>query len=162
MYDGELLSKLLERENNAPLKEVFSFLEPQERLKKLLALRSYVGKEAYAMYVRMVLQFDTHGLLSKTILEALDGLKKEDLMHRSEIDKLSEFPEQLTIYRGTDISENTPRVFWSLSKDIAMSHYNGRLFHAIVNKHDIFAYFCCNCNEEEVLALVTDNFTILL
>lgn len=44
MYDGELLSKLLERENNAPLKEVFSFLEPQERLEKLLALRSYVDK----------------------------------------------------------------------------------------------------------------------
>ena len=118
MYDGELLSKLLERENNAPLKEVFSFLEPQERLEKLLALRSYVDKEAYAIYVRMVLQFDTHGLLSKTILEALNGLKQEDLMHRSEIDKLSEFPEQLTIYRGTDISENTPRIFSARSRAV--------------------------------------------
>ena len=113
------------------------------------------------MYVRMVLQFDTHGLLFETILEALNGLKQEDLMHQSEIDKLSEYPELLTIYRGTDISENTPRIFWSLSAEIAMSHYQGRLFRATVNKHDIFAYFCCNCNEEEVLALVTDNFTIL-
>ena len=161
MYDGELLSKLLERENNAPLKEVFSCVDPQERLEKLLNLKPYVDREAYAMYVRMVLQFDTHGLLFETILEALNGLKQEDLMHQSEIDKLSEYPELLTIYRGTDISENTPRIFWSLSAEIAMSHYQGILFRATVNKHDIFAYFCCNCNEEEVLALVTDNFTIL-
>lgn len=161
MYDGELLSKLLERGNNAPLKEVFGCAAPQERLEKILSLRPYVDRAAYAMFVRMSLQFNTKGMLSETILDALNGLKQEDLMHQSEIDKLSEFPEQLTIYRGTDISENTPRIFWSLSKDIAISHYNGRLFSAIVNKHDIFAYFCCNCDEEEVLALVTDNFTIL-
>ena len=141
MYDGKLLNKLLERKNNMPIKEVYDCIIPQERLEKLLTLRPHVDKSAYAMYVRIVLQFDTHGLFDKTILEALNGLKQEDLMHQSEIDKLSEFPEQLTIYRGTDISENTPRIFWSLSKDIAMSHYNGRLFRAIVNKHDIFAYF---------------------
>lgn len=161
MYDGELLSKLLERETNAPLKELFGYVDSQERLEKLLSLRPYIDRAAYAMFVRISLQFNTKGMLSETILDALNGLKQEDLMHQSEIDKLSEFPEQLTIYRGTDVFENAPRIFWSLSEEIAMSHYQGRLFRAIVNKHDIFAYFCCNCNEEEVLALVTNNFTIL-
>ena len=161
MYDGELLSKLLECETSAPLKELFGYVDSQERLEKLLSFRPHVDRAAYAMFVRMSLQLNTKGMLSETILDALSGLNQEDLMHQSEIDKLSEFPEQLTIYRGTDVFENTPRIFWSLSEEIEMSHYQGRLFRAIVNKHDIFAYFCCNCNEEEVLALVANNFTIL-
>lgn len=160
MYDGELLQKLLERENNAPLREVFGYVTPQEKLERLLALRPYVDREAYAMYVRIVLQFNTHGISFDTLLSALRGLKQEDLMHSSEIDKLSKFPEQLTIYRGTDPSESTPRIFWSLSADKAMRFYNGRFFSAVVNKNDIFAYFCYNGDEEEILALVTDSFTI--
>ena len=161
MYDGELLSKLLERKTNKPLKELFAYVNPQERLEKLLSLRPHVDRAAYAMFVRMSLQFNTKGMLSETILDVLNGLKQEDLMHQSEIDKLSEFPEQLTIYRGTDVFESTPRLFWSLSKEKAMRHYQGKLFRAIVNKDDIFAYFCHNCDEEEVLASITENFTIL-
>lgn len=50
---------------------------------------------------------------------------------------------------------------WSLDRDTAMRYYNGRLFRAIVNKQDIFAYFSLNSDEEEIVAYVTEGYEII-
>ena len=158
MYDGELLQELLKKENNKVLKEIWSCSNCTERFEKLLSIREKVDKIAYAMYVRMAIQFDTHGVPLETLLLVLDGLSQKDLMSKEELDKLADMPEILTIYRGTDIYEFPPRISWSLLKNKACWFEQGKMYKAEINKQEIFAYFCSNGDEEEVIAHVTDNF----
>ncbi|CUX69948.1 hypothetical protein BN3590_03796 [Clostridium sp. C105KSO15] len=158
MYDGELLQKLLNDEKNKVLKEVLSLFESKERFEKLLSIRAQVDKTAYAMYVRMVIQMDTHRVPLEMLFEALNELKQEDLMSEEEITKLNAMPEMLIIYRGTDANEYPPRISWSLLEDKARWFEQGKMYKAIINKHDIYAYFCSNGDEEEIIAHVTDNF----
>lgn len=162
MYDGELLQELLQKGNNKVLKEIWACSNCTERFEKLLSIRDQVDKTAYAMYVRMAIQFDTHRVPLKTLLLVLDGLTQEDLMTREELDKLEEMPENLTIFRGTDRNEFPPRISWSLSEHKARWFYQGQMYKALINKQDIYAYFCSNGTEEEIIAHITNNFDEIL
>ena len=160
MYDGERLQMLLQKEKNYRLKEAISYLmmDPTEGFKFLIAIRNEVDLEAYAMYVRMLTQTNTHDVPLEMLLKAYEGLKQEDLMSKEEIDKLAELPEELTIYRGTDALEYPPRISWSLLESKARTFENGQMYKATINKSDILAYYSSNGDEEEIIAHVTDNF----
>lgn len=158
MCDACLLQRLIKKENNQELKKIITIYDSTEKFKKLISIRSQVDRTAYAMYVRMAIQMDTHGVPLEILLEALKGLEKEDLMSKKEIKKLKAMPDILTIYRGTDAREDSPRISWSLSEKRARIFAHGQMYKADVNKHDIYAYFSENSDEEEIIAHVTDNY----
>ena len=145
MYDGELLQKLLEKEHNKVLKEVLSCFDATEKFEKLISVREKVDKEAYAMYVRFAIQTNTHDVPLEMLLDALKGLKQDDLMSKEEIDKLSKMPEILTIYRGTDPMEYPPRISWSLLEEKARWFDQGQMYKATINKNDIFVKKGVDC-----------------
>lgn len=162
MYDGELLQELLKKEKNKVLKEIWDFSNNTKTFENLLSIRETVDKEAYAMFVRTAIQNNTYGVPLKILLLVLDGLTQEDLMSKEELNRLTEMPENLTIYRGTDRNEFPPRISWSLSLNRARWFDQGQMYKATINKQKIFAYFCCNTNEEEVIAHITNNFDEIL
>lgn len=158
MYDCELLAELLNKEKNQILRSVIMIPDSTEKFEKLISIRDSVDPNAYAMYVRMALQIDTHSVPLDVLLKALQGLTQEDLMSSDEITKLQNMEDMLTIYRGTDYFECPPRLSWSLLYDKARDFSHGKMFKTSINKHDIIAYFCCNGDEEEIIAHVTDNY----
>lgn len=157
MFDGLLLQELIKKENNMPLKQILGYPTAEERIEKLLEIKPYADKDAYAMYVRMVIQVDTHNVQLEDLLDVLYGLKPKDLMYKCELEEFEKLPDELTIYRGTNVFEKQPRISWSLSKDTAMRFYNGKLFTAIVDKNDVFGYFTHNCQEREILAYIKES-----
>lgn len=164
MYDGERLQELFKNERNLPLKDCIMrlMMDPTEGFNYLISLRDNVDLEAYAMYVRMLTQTNTHGVPLETLLKAYDGLRQEDLMSEEEIEKLAAMPDELTIYRGTDALEFPPRISWSLLERKARIFENGQMYKAVINKKDILAYYSSNGDEEEIIAHVTDNFDDIL
>ncbi len=157
MFEDLLLQELIKEENNMPLTQIFGYSTVEERIEKLLEIKPYADKDAYAMYVRMVIQVDTHNVQLEALLDALHGLKPKDLMCKCELEEYEKLPDELTIYRGTNVFEKQPRISWSLSKDTAMQYYNGKMFTAIVNKNDVFGYFTHNCQEREILAYIKES-----
>ena len=164
MFDGEKLQILLQKEKNIILKDLFSykFSNPAEKFEFLISIRHEVDLEAYATFVRMLTQMNTQNVPLEVLLKAYEGLKPNDLMCKDEIDRLLALSDELTIYRGTDASEYYPRISWTLLESKARTFENGRLYRAIVNKRDIFAYYSINTNEEEIIAHVTKNFDVIL
>ena len=160
MYDGERLQELFKNEKNLPLKNCIMRLmtDSTDGFNYLISLREKVDLEAYAMYVRMLTQTNTHGVPLEILLKAYEGLKQEDLMSREELDKLASLPDELVIYRGTDALEFPPRISWSLLESKARIFENGQMLKAVVNKKDILAYYSSNGDEEEIIAHITDNF----
>lgn len=160
MYDGERLQELFKNEKNLALKECIMHLmmDPTEGFNYLISLRNDVDLEAYAMYVRILTQTNTQGVPLEILLKAYEGLRQEDLMSKEEIDKLSDMPEELIIYRGTDALEFPPRISWSLLERKARTFENGQMYKAKINKKDILAYYSSNGDEEEIIAHVTDDF----
>jgi hypothetical protein len=163
MFNTKRLIKLLKKKNNATLKEsmAYSADTPVKGFQYLISIRDTVDLEAYAMYVRMLTQADTDGVPLEVLLEAYRGLAQNDLMSIGEIQKLDMLPEQLVIYRGTDPSESVPRLSWSLSKETAEIYRRGRMFRARISKKDILAYYCENCDEEEIIAHVTGDYEVI-
>lgn len=162
MYDTFLLKILLNKEKNKPLKGIITIIDATEKFKQLIAIRTKVDKAAYAMYVRMAIQMDTYGVSLEILLEALDGLKQEDLMSKKELKKFKVMPDMITIYRGTDAGEYPPRISWSLLEGKARIFAHGQMYKAVISKRDIYAYFCENSDEEEIIAHVTNNFEDIL
>ena len=160
MLDFERLPELFKDERNLPLKDCINrlMMDPTEGFNYLILLRNNVDLEAYAMYVRMLTQANTQGVLLETLMKAYEDLRQEDLMSEEEIEKLAAMPDVLTIYRGTDALEFPPRISWSLSEEKARKFENGQMYRAVINKKDILAYYSSNCDEEEIIAHVTDNY----
>lgn len=162
MYDTFLLKILLNKEKNKPLKRIITIIDATEKFKQLIAIRTKVDKAAYAMYVRMAIQMDTYGVPLEILLEALDGLKQEDLMSKKELKKFKVVPDMITIYRGTDAGEYPPRISWSLLEGKARIFAHGQMYKAVINKNDVYAYFCDNSDEEEIIAHVTEHYENIL
>lgn len=163
MYDGKKLNILLQNKRNARLCETLSASKnPTERFNFLISLRNEVDIEAYAMFVRILTQKDTHHVPLEILLKEYDGIKQDLLMSKEEIDKLALLPDKLIIYRGTDLFEYPPRISWSLIESNARMFENGQLYRAVVNKREILAYYSSNSDEEEIIAHVTDNFENVL
>ena len=70
--------------------------------------------------------------------------------------KYLELPDIIDIYRGTTLKENSPRLSWSLDKTIANNFYQGRMFHAKINRDSIIAFFSEKTHEYEVIASVNE------
>lgn len=162
MFDEEKLTRLLRIPKNQDLKRINTYFDSKEKFDYLLSIKNKVEKDAYAMFTRIAIQTDTYGVSIETLLKVLEGLTQRDLMTKEEICKLEKKPEMLTIYRGTDPDEYPPRLSWSLMEDKARQYDQGQMYRALINKNKIFAYFCSNTNEEEVIAYVTDSFDDIL
>ena len=73
--------------------------------------------------------------------------------------KYEAFPDKITIYRGSqDPNEEKPRISWSLLKNVAKNFGPAHMFQATISKENVIAYFSKNGDEEEILAVVGDNF----
>lgn len=65
-------------------------------------------------------------------------------------------------YRGTqNPSERMPRLSWSLKKEVAHNFGPSHIFKTSVPKDSVIAYYSKGGDEEEILAIVTDNFEII-
>jgi hypothetical protein len=49
----------------------------------------------------------------------LDGVSWNDIMYQDELDAINSFESEITIYRGTDSSENLPGLSWAIRKGVA-------------------------------------------
>ena len=49
MFNGLLLQELIKKENNMPLTQLFGYSTAEERIEKLLEIKPYADKDAYAM-----------------------------------------------------------------------------------------------------------------
>ena len=129
----------------------------------LYALKSNIPKELYAYYLRKLLQFNTANVPVEFRLQMLQGVNRSDLMYQEELDAISKFGSHVTIYRGASKDEIQPGLSWTLRRDIAESgdFYKGRLFIAEIPSASILLYLSKEEDEEEIVAHVTDNYTVI-
>lgn len=142
--------------------EVFRLKEEWENEKafqKLISLRTIIPKELYARCLYELLVTDTDEVLMDTLIEAFSGVDRKDIMFEEDLIKYESFPDKITIYRGSqNPNEEKPRISWSLLRNVAMRFGPAHMFQAIILKEDVIAYFSKNGDEEEILAVVGDNF----
>ena len=129
----------------------------------LLELRNEIPKELYSFYLRKLLLFNTANVSVELRLKMLDGVARDDIMFQEELDALHNFDENVTIYRGTSKNEREPGLSWSIKRYVAESSdfYRGRLYIATIPTSSILFYFSKNTAEEEIIAHVIDNYTIV-
>lgn len=102
---------------------------------------------------------DTDEVLMDTLIEAFSGVDRKDIMFEEDLIKYEAFPDKITIYRGSqNPNEEKPRISWSLLRKVAMNFGPAHMFQATILKEDVIAYFSKNGDEEEILAVVGDNF----
>lgn len=96
-------------------------------------------------------------------LRMLDGVSWEDIMYQDELDAINNFEPEITIYRGTDLSEDMPGLSWALRKSIAASEpFNrGKVFKAVIPKEKILVYFAHEEDETEIIAHITSGYSII-
>jgi hypothetical protein len=83
------------------------------------SLRPLIQKELYAFNLRALLQFNTKNVSVEMRLHMLDGVSWNDIMYQDELDAINSFESEITIYRGTDSSENLPGLSWAIRKGVA-------------------------------------------
>lgn len=142
--------------------EVFRLQEEWENeraFQKLISLRTIIPKELYAMCLYKLFVTDTDEVLMDTLIEAFSGVDRKDIMFEEDLIKYESFPDKITIYRGSqNPNEDNPRISWSLLRKVAMNFGPAHMFQATISKEDVIAYFSKNGDEEEILAVVGDNF----
>ena len=145
------------------LRQSKSALDALPSYNYLLELRNEIPKELYSFYLRKLLLFNTANVSVELRLKMLDGVARDDIMFQEELDTLRNFGENVTIYRGTSIDEREPGLSWSIKKYVAESSdfYRGRLFIARIPTSSILCYFSMDTTEEEIIAHVIDNYTIV-
>ena len=129
----------------------------------LESLRPSLPKDLYAYNLRALLQFSTKNVSVEMRLRMLDGVAWDDIMYQDEIDTINNFESEITIYRGTNPSEEIPGLSWALQKSIAASEpFNrGKVFKAVIPKEKILVYFAHEEDETEIIANVTSNFVVI-
>jgi hypothetical protein len=133
--------------------------ENEKAFQKLISLRAIMPKELYAMCLYKLFVTDTDEVLMDTLIDAFSGVDRKDIMYEEDLIKYESFPEWITIYRGSqNPDEEKPRISWSLLKNVAMNFGPAHMFKATISKEDVIAYFSKNGDEEEILAIVDDNF----
>lgn len=154
--NNELMSKYPECE------DVFRLqmnMENEKAFQKLISLRTAIPKELYAMCLYRLFIMDTDGVLMDTLIAAFSGVDRKDIMCDEDLIKYELLPHKITIYRGSqDPNEKTPRISWSLSREVAHIFGSEHMFQATISKEDVIAYFSKNGDEEEILAIVGNNF----
>lgn len=161
MYSADRLKELLEKDNNKILKEVLLKDEAIDKFKYLIMLKKQVDLEAYAMYVRILTQMDTEDVPLEILEDAYAGLEKKDVMAKEELERFEELPQMITIYRGTTSLENPPRISWSLKRQVAERFAIGYLYKATIDKDSIWAYYCSNNDEEEIITRVLNGYKLI-
>ena len=143
-------------------KEIFNLQdnwENERAFQKLISLRSVIPKKLYAMCLYKLFVTDIDEVLVDTLIEAFSGIDREDIMFEEDLIKYNSFPEKITIYRGSqNPNEEKPRMSWSLLQNVANNFATAHMFKATISKEDVIAYFSQNGDEEEILAVVGDNF----
>lgn len=120
-----------------------------------------IPTDLYAKYIRQCFQQDTYNVPIQLMEQAFQGIPRKQLMTRKERKLFKNLPEEITIYRGTDKSECTPRLSWSLDASVAQKHTRGRIYKATIPKDIIIAYFCDNTYEEEIVVSLKENYEII-
>ncbi|MCQ2472229.1 MAG: hypothetical protein MJ147_09365 [Clostridia bacterium] len=129
----------------------------------LESIRTQIPNELYAYNLRSLLEFNTANVPVEMRLRMLKDVTWNEIMYQDELDAISRFDSQITIYRGTNSSEKKPGISWTLQKSIAYSEpFNrGRVFKATISKESIIAYFAHKENEEEIIANVNSEYSIV-
>lgn len=117
--------------------------------------RGEIGEELYAYCLRELLKTNTGGASRDCRLRMLEGVRREDIMFRGELEALSNLISPVKLYRGAPYSEDRPGLSWSLRRSTAEEFFRGRLFEAETSKDSIIAYFA-DQNEEEVLVDISE------
>lgn len=126
---------------------------------KLISLRDCIPSELYGACLRYLYIADTNGVNLETLLTAFHNIDKQDIMEDTELEKYKSFQDKITIFRGTDDDkEETPRLSWSLSLKVAKRFATVHLFKSVISKKEVIAYFNNTSYEEEIIALVGDDF----
>lgn len=129
----------------------------------LESIRHSIPKELYAYNLRNLLQWNTENVSPEMRLRMLEGVSWEDIMYQDELDAIEKFDSLITIYRGTDPSEEKPGLSWALRKSEADSvpFNRGRVFKAVIPKEDILVYLAHEEDETEIIANVTSGYAII-
>ena len=152
----DLKGKYSECEEVFRLQEDF---ENEKAFKKLISLRTIIPKELYAMCLYRLFVHDTNEVPMDTLIEAFSGVDRKDIMYEEDLKKYEALPDEITIFRGSqDPNEEKPRISWSLTKDVAEEFNSAHMFQATISKENVIAYFSKNVDEEEIVAVVGDNF----
>ena len=128
---------------------------PNKCYKKLMKVKTILPKDVFGLYLRKICQSDTEDF-SYNMLRNLYKDLGDNLMRQHEIDYISELPNSIEIYRGTENEkEILPRISWSLDIKVAQVYAAKHLFKAIIPKDKIIAYY--SSNEKEVIAFLQDS-----
>ena len=136
------------------LKHIFALHEDDyypEAFQLLYDARASLDIDVYSSTLRRLYQVDTDGVPLTLLIDAFSYACPSDLMTEHEIQLLQALPEQLTIYRGSQNMESRSRISWSLSSSIASAY--GIVTSKMIKRDDVYAYWCDNTNEEEIIYL---------
>lgn len=158
--DMKIIKKQMEK--HPELAELISMcLENScEAYKYLYSLKNSIPKELYAYRLRELWKMKTHQVPTELALHMFEGVLPEDIMYEDELKRIKQLDDFVTVYRGAEISEEKPRLSWTLRKSVATSSdfARGILFKAKVPKEDILLYIAHDGDEEEVVVHVTANY----
>ena len=136
--------------------------EYEEAFQKLISLRGKIPEGLYGRILTCMYLMDTDEVNIETLKTAFSGVARETLMYDEDLEMYKVMPDTITIYRGTqDPSEKMPRLSWSLKQDVARGFGPSHMFKASISKARVIAYYSKGGDEEEILAVVTDNFEII-
>lgn len=147
---------------NADLYLIIQNINPKYRLYLFKEICSQLSKEDYCFGLKTA-YIKTEGLNDKdtkiTLDEILDLFKKSDLkmLMGEDYEKFCDFPDVLTIYRGTSKGNSSKAISWTIDKDRAIWFYkkynsNGTVLEAQIKKEDVVCYLDKTaCNENEVI-----------
>ena len=161
------VKKALKQKESYP--EVASIIQrtlnnTEEGYTYLYSLKNLIPKELYAYNLRTIWNMTTNGLSVGLALKMFEGVDPEDIMYEEELKAIEGFEDYITIYRGANKDETSPRLSWTLRKDVAFNNSEfagGRLFKAIVSKKDILLYISKDCDEEEIVVYVNGECDIV-
>lgn len=122
---------------------------------------NYLNSQDFASglaYIWTITEFPNHdaNVSLNEFLNFFKKAEKDKLMSQEDLEAYNAFPEKVKVYRGTCLEATTKALSWTTDIDKARWFAerfgdNGKVYEAIIDKKDIFAYFAEGGEKETVL-----------
>lgn len=154
--------------NKTDLTVLIQLIEAKQRLKFFSTIKEYLSKEDYVLALKTT-YLKTSGLNDPNAPIKLDELikyfkavDKKTLMGK-DYNIYKDFPDEVTIYRGTSVKEYHDAISWTIDKKVAIWFYQkyeskGSVFKAKIPKQYIMCYLNKDAGIDEDEVLVNPNY----
>lgn len=154
--------------NKTDLAVLIQLIDAKQRLKYFSTIKEYLSKEDYAFALKTT-YLKTSGLNDPNAPIKLDELIKyfnaidKKVLMGKDYDIYKKLPDEVTIYRGTNVKEYHDAISWTIDKKVAIWFYQkyeskGNVFKAKISKQYIMCYLNKDAGMDEDEVLVNPHY----